>query len=89
MEKQISTGKEYGSRLVFYLNYINSIGIEYPDADNDVVKKFINHVIYGGRDSANTVSMIPLVTYNTLNTLIFKKRPERYLTKQRQKSTQR
>ncbi|MBQ2923555.1 MAG: tyrosine-type recombinase/integrase [Tyzzerella sp.] len=65
--RKISTGKEYGSRLVFYLNYINSIGIEYPDADNEVVKKFINYVIYGGRDSANTVSMIPLVTYNTLS----------------------
>ena len=65
--RKVSTGKEYGSRLVFYLNYINSIGIEYPDADNEVVKKFINHVIYGGRDSANTVSMIPLVTYNTLS----------------------
>ena len=65
--RKVSTGKEYGSRLVFYLNYINSIGIEYPDADNEVVKKFINYVIYGGRDSANTVSMIPLVTYNTLS----------------------
>lgn len=62
-----STGKEYGGRLVFYLNYINSIGIEYTDADNEVVKKFINYVIYGGSDSANTVSMIPLVTYNTLS----------------------
>lgn len=65
--RKISTGKEYGSRLVFYLNYINSIGVEYPDADNEVVKKFINYVIYGERDSANTVSMIPLVTYNTLS----------------------
>lgn len=65
--RKVSTGKEYGSRLVFYLNYINSIGIAYPDADNEVVKKFINYVIYGGRDSANTVSMIPLVTYNTLS----------------------
>lgn len=65
--RKISTGKEYGSRLVFYLNYIHSIGVEYPDADNEVVKKFINYVIYGERDSANTVSMIPLVTYNTLS----------------------
>lgn len=65
--RKISTGKEYGGRLVFYLNYINSIGVEYADADNKVVKSFINYVIYGDRQAANSISLTPLVTYNTLS----------------------
>lgn len=65
--RKISTGKEYGGRLVFYLNYINSIGVEYADADNKVVKSFINYVIYGDRQAANSISLTPLVIYNTLS----------------------
>lgn len=35
--RKTSTGREYGGRLVFYLNYLYSIGIEYAEADNNTV----------------------------------------------------
>lgn len=65
--RKASTGREYGGRLVFYLNYLDSIDIEYADADNDTVKRFINYVIYGDRQNNNIVSTEPQITYSTLN----------------------
>ena len=65
--RKASTGREYGGRLVFYLNYLDSIGVAYAEADNDTVKRFINYVIYGDRENNNIVSTEPQVTYSTLN----------------------
>lgn len=65
--KKTSTGREYGGRLVFYLNYLYSIGIEYSEADNNTVKRFINHVIYGSRTDDNVIHSEPQITYSTLN----------------------
>ena len=65
--RKASTGREYGGRLVFYLNYLDSIDIEYADSDNDTVKRFINYVIYGDRQNNNIVSTEPQITYSTLN----------------------
>lgn len=65
--RKASTGREYGGRLVFYLNYLDSIDIEYADADNDTVKRFINYAIYGDRQNNNIVSTEPQITYSTLN----------------------
>lgn len=46
--RKVSTGKEYAKKLVVYLNYLHSIGVEYDTADNRHVKRFIGYLLYGG-----------------------------------------
>lgn len=65
--RKVSTGREYGGRFVFYLNYLNIIGVEYAEADNNIVKRFINYVIYGDRENSNMFFSEPQITYSTLN----------------------
>ncbi|HAE62699.1 MAG TPA: hypothetical protein DCG38_10280 [Eubacteriaceae bacterium] len=43
-----NTGKEYAKKLVVYLNYLHSIGVEYDAATNRHVKSFIHYLLYGG-----------------------------------------
>jgi integrase len=43
-----NTGKEYAKKLVVYLNYLHSIGVEYDAATNRYVKSFIHYLLYGG-----------------------------------------
>jgi len=42
-----STGKEYAKKLVVYLNYLHSIGVEYDAASNKHVKRFVQKLLYG------------------------------------------
>lgn len=65
--RKASTGREYGGRFVFYLNYLDTIGVEYAEADNNIVKRFINYVIYGDRENSNMFFSKPQITYSTLN----------------------
>jgi len=46
--RNTNTGKEYAKKLVVYLNYLHSIGVEYDDATNSHVKRFISCILYGG-----------------------------------------
>lgn len=45
--KKSGTGKEYAKKLVVYLNYLHSIGVEYDAATNRHVTRFIQHLLYG------------------------------------------
>lgn len=68
--RSMRTGKEYGKKLVAYLNFLNSIGVEYTDATNHHVIRFIKYILYGSTD----VSVLPTaetdIAYGTANMYI-------------------
>ncbi len=45
--RKASTGKEYAKKVVVYLNYLQSIGMEYDNTTNRNVKQFVQHLLYG------------------------------------------
>lgn len=45
--RKASTGKEYAKKVVVYLNYLHSIGVEYDSATNRHVKQFVQYLLYG------------------------------------------
>lgn len=45
--RKVNTGKEYAKKVVVYLNYLQSIGVEYDNATNKHVKQFVQHLLYG------------------------------------------
>lgn len=65
--RKISTGKDYASNLVVFLNYLDQIGVEYDSANNKHVQDFIHSVIYGNLRELKIKSMDTAVTYSTLN----------------------
>lgn len=65
--RKISTGKDYASKLVVFLNYLNQIGVEYSSANNKHVQDFIHNMIYGNMRELKIKSMEAAVTYSTLN----------------------
>lgn len=68
--RKISTGKEYGGKLVFFLNYLADKGIRYADANNETIKRFVQYAIYADRDNPDCISATPVITYNTLSLYI-------------------
>jgi len=61
-----ATGKEYASKLVVFLNYLDHIGIEYQDAGNRHVLNFIHSLIYGDTISLIIKAPETVVSYSTL-----------------------
>jgi integrase/recombinase XerD len=68
--RKISTGKEYGSKLVVYLNYLNDYGIEYDQASNKHVLDFIKHLIYGDFKELIIKSIETQLSYSTLRSYV-------------------
>lgn len=69
--RSVGTGKEYGKKLVVYLNFLDSIGVEYKEAKNHNVRSFVNYILYGS--STDTVKLPMLetdVVYGTANMYI-------------------
>jgi site-specific recombinase XerD len=60
------TGRDYASKLVVFLNYLDHSGIEYQDAGNKHVLNFIHNLIYGDLISLTIKSPATVVSYSTL-----------------------
>ena len=65
--RKTSTGKDYASKLVVFLNHLDQIGVEYDSANNKHVHDFIHNMIYGNMVDLKIKSMETLVTYSTLS----------------------
>lgn len=68
--RSVGTGKEYGKKLVVYLNFLDSIGIEYTDATNRHVRSFVNYILYGSADIIKLPTLETDVVYGTANMYI-------------------
>lgn len=68
--RKISTGKEYGGKLVVYLNYLDSCGKEYDQATNKDVLNFINHLVYGDCMNLKIKSLEIQLSYSTLRSYL-------------------
>jgi site-specific recombinase XerD len=68
------TGRDYASKLVVFLSYLNNFGVEYQDARNIHVLEFIRNLIYGDtirltiRDPETIASYSTLTKYVTVIT---------------------
>jgi integrase len=65
--RSAQTGKEYGKKLVTFLNYLDDRGIEYNTATNKDVKAFFNRMIYGDLTDLKLRSPQRAVSYSTLS----------------------
>jgi len=65
--RKSSTGKDYASKLVVFLNHLDQIGVEYDNANNKHVHDFIHSMIYGNIVELKIKSTETAVTYSTLN----------------------
>jgi len=68
--RKASTGKEYASKLVVYLNYLDRIGVEYSEANNQHVRGFLNHLLYGDFKDLKLRSLEIALSYSTLSKYI-------------------
>ena len=68
--RSAKTGAEYGKKLVVFLNYLDSIGVEYENASNKHVKGFIHYLIYGGLDDLRIKPPGDVPSYSTLSKYI-------------------
>ena len=48
--RKASTSKEYGKKLVVFLNYLSDNDADYSVATNDHVKRFIRLILFGDMD---------------------------------------
>jgi integrase len=65
--RSAQTGKEYGRKLVVFLNYLDDRGIEYDTATNRDVKAFFHRMIYGDLANLRLRSPQRSVSYSTLS----------------------
>jgi len=68
--RKASTGKEYAGKLVSYLNYLDSIGVEYSNANNRHVRSFVNYLLYGDIQDLRLKSTEIALSYSTLSSYI-------------------
>jgi integrase len=68
--RNTNTGKQYAKKLSTFLNWLNSQGLSYENANNRQVKSFIHHLIYGVDDNLLIQSLDSVLSYSTLNTYI-------------------
>lgn len=65
--RSAQTGKEYGKKLVTFLNYLDDRGIEYDTTANRDVKAFFHRMIYGDLANLKLHSPQHSVSYSTLS----------------------
>jgi len=65
--RSAKTGKEYGNKLAVFLNYLDSIGVEYESASNKHVKSFIHYLLYGSLDDFRIKPPEEMPSYSTLS----------------------
>ncbi|MCR4436675.1 MAG: hypothetical protein QHH06_13005 [Clostridiales bacterium] len=68
--RKVSTGKEYAGRLVVFLNFLDSRGVEYDAATNKNVLDFIHSLVYGDLQDLKIKSIDTALTYRTLSKYI-------------------
>lgn len=64
--RKSSTGKEYAGKLTVFLNYLDSVDLEYDEAGNRHVQRFIDTLIYGDYEDLKIKSIETMVSYSTL-----------------------
>ncbi len=67
---KITTGKEYASKLVVFLNYLDLIGENYKEAVKKDIIKFLMYLIYGISLDLTVRSISGQITYSTLSKYI-------------------
>jgi integrase/recombinase XerD len=65
--RSAQTGKEYGKKLITFLNYLDDNEIEYNAATNRDVKAFFHRMIYGDLADLKLHSLQRPVSYSTLS----------------------
>lgn len=68
--RKISTGKEYARKLIVYLNYLDRINVEYSDASNKHVRRFLNYLLYGDTQDLKLKPAEAALSYSTLTKYI-------------------
>lgn len=64
--RKTSTGREYAGKLTVFLNYLDSVNLEYDAASNRHVQRFIDMLIHGNYEDLKIRSMETTVSYSTL-----------------------
>lgn len=65
-----STGRDYASKLVVFLNYLDKLSVEYEDAANRHIQNFIYSLIYGDIEKLTIRDPEKIVSYSTLTKYI-------------------
>lgn len=68
--KKASTGREYGQKLVIYLNWLDRQGVSYETATNHHVRRFLHFLIFGNLQGENLLSAQFTVSSSTLQSYI-------------------
>ncbi len=68
--KKASTGREYGQKLVIYLNWLDRQGVSYEAATNHHVQRFLHFLIFGNLRGENLLSIQSTVSSSTLQSYI-------------------
>lgn len=68
--KKANTGREYGKKLVVYLNWLDGHGVTFETATNYHVQQFLHFLIYGHLQGETVLSIQSTLSSSTLQSYI-------------------